>query len=332
MTGRGGRGVRYWVVRPSAIPARIFLLLGAVALSIAFWAYCAQRTILDPEATRDLATALVDTDRVAGTLVDELAAQLVDRAPEAAPDGTSDAVTESQAAAIARAAIADPRVAAAFGSTLGDLHEQLLLGNEQGDVALDTAAINAALSDSIAAVDPALADRIGNADPVELSIDAGSLPSLRAVDERSNNVLLAAALLGLIAFGLGVVVHPDPWQGVTMVGRRLVAISLVPVVFYVVVPAALRAIGAGWGETLAPFADAYGSRILPAAITLLVGGIALWIGGHVARVTQADPAPRSRHGDGPGPGLQRLPRSTRRTSRRATPYVSPAPGRTDLRL
>lgn len=300
-------------------------MLGTVALSIAFWAYCAQRTILDPEATRDLATALVDTDRVAGTLVDELAAQLVDRAP----DGTAGAVTDSQAAAIARAAIADPRIAAAFGATLGDLHEQLLLGNEQGDVELDTAAINAALRDSIAAVDPALADRIDAADPVALSIDAGSLPSLRAVDDRANSVLLAAALLGLIGFGLGVVVHPDPWRAVTMVGRRLVAISLVPVVFYLLVPAALRAIGAGWGETLAPFADAYGSRILPAAITLLVGGIALWMGGHVARVTQAGSTPRSRRGD---PDPPPPPRATRRASRRAMQHVSPAPGRTDLRL
>lgn len=321
MTPTAPRRVRYWSVRPTAIPARILLAIGALSASVAFWAFSAQRTILDPEATRDLATQLIGTESVSRSLSDRLAAQLQGRIP----DEVAGQVPKAQLAEVARAAITDPRVVAAFGTTIGSLHEQLLAGATEGDVAIDTRSINVALQDTLAEVDPELAEQIQSSDPVRLSIDAGRIPNLQPVDDGAGTVLLATAIFAVIGFGLGVSVHPEPWMAVSIVGRRLVAIASFPVILYVVVPAALRGIGSNWSRTMSPFAGAYGRRILPAALALLVGGFALWIGGHVGRRTES-PAPER------GPSRRRDRDAWSGAIDPTTRMPAATPGRTDLRL
>jgi hypothetical protein len=318
MTSAEARRVRYWEVRPVMIPARILLAVGALAASVAFWAFSAQRTILDPAATRDLATQLINTDAVAGSLTDQLAGQLEQRIPD-------DLATQVPAGAltkIAQTAISDPRVATAFGDTIASLHEQLLAGTAGDDVAIDTRAINAALGDALHEVNPELALEIGSAEPVALSIDSGRIPNLQPVDDGARDLLLGAAILAVIGFGLGVSIHPEPWTAVSIVGKRLAAVAAFPVFLYVVVPAGLRALGSKWSNTMSPFASAYGQRILPAALTLMVGGIALWIGGHVGRRSEPQLPPMERLG----------PRSRSGRPDPTARFPAAPPGRTDLRL
>lgn len=319
MTLVGAARVRYWSV--TVIPSRVLLWIGAIAAAVSFWTFSAQRTILDPEATRDLATELIATSAVSGTLSDQLAQQLFDRLPVD--------VAESEVAEIARAVVESPRFARAFALTIGALHEQLLVGDRSSDIAIDTRALNRALTAAVADVNPQLAEQLSTAEPIELSIDSGRLPGLEPVDRGAATLMTASAVVALIAFGLGVVLHPDPWRAVSLVGRRIAAVAVMPLVLYLAVPAALRAIG-GWGEKSATFASAYGGRILPVAIAIFVTGVGLWIGGQVGRRTalpSGSPRPRGSTSTGA------------RGSRRRGEMTShgPAgtrvgPGTTDLRL
>jgi hypothetical protein len=303
-------------------------MVGALAASIAFWAWTAQRTVLDPDATRDLASALVETGAVTDSLTDQIAEQLASRLPTDA-NGSPVGIDPEQLQAVAAAVANDERVHDAFGRTIASLHEQLLAGDRAEPLAVDSGAIERALRDALTQVDPALAAGIDPADPFRVQVDAERLPSLRPVSEAIDVALLGAALLAVIGFGLGVAVHPDPWTAVAVVGRRLVAIAVLPVVLYVVVPAVLRGASSDRAETLLPFADAYGSRILPAAIALLVGGVALWVGGIVGRrsagASTSGPRSGSVVGSSRRPGTVRHPDTT---------VVAPTvgPGRTDLRL
>jgi hypothetical protein len=302
-------------------PARLLLAIGAISASASFWAFSAQRTVLDPTATRDLATALIDTGAVAESLSSQVAEQL----ERAVPADLAAHIPAGEVERIATSVVEDPRVAAAFAATIESAHEQLLRGDRQGDLAIDSGAINRALRDTVSEVDPTLGARIADSQPIQLTIDGTRLPSLRPVEDGVDTVLLAGALIAIMTFGLGVAIHPDPWRAVAIVGRRLAAIAVVPLVLYLVIPAALRGIGSDRTETLTPFADAYGSRTLPAAIALFVGGIALWVGGFVGQrssrpATNAGApshAPGARRGGAVG---------------RTRPMPTAEPGRTDLRL
>lgn len=258
-------------MRAAAITARILLAVASVAASVAFWTLSAQRTILDPDATRDLATRLLETEHVSESLV----ATLLDQILPQVPAGFS----EADVRRIAEIALHDPGVAAAFGVTIGELHEQLLAGNRVDAVAVDTTVVNRALRDAVADLDPELATQLDGYEPVDLTIDTTALPSLRPIDRRAAPVLLGAALAAVAGFGLAVALHPEPWTGVGAVGRRLVVVAVVPVVLYLAIPAALRTLRSGWAATAVPFASAYGRRILPAAVALLVTGAGLWLTG-----------------------------------------------------
>ena len=315
-------------MNPMVWPARLMLAIGSIAASIGFWAFCAQRTILDPAATRDLAASLIDSAGVTESLSSQLSEQIAGLLP---PD-IAKQVPEAEIEAVAAAVVSDPRVADAFATTIASVHEQLLDGERQGKVGIDSTAINTALVDVATGLSPQLATQLADVEPIELRIDAARIPNLEPVDRGVDTALLLASVVAVAGFGLGVSIHPEPWAAVAIVGRRLAAIAVFPVVLYLIVPATLRAIGSDSTTTLAPFANAYGQRILPTAIVLLVGGIALWIGGFVAR--------RTGHRSPPGPSArQRGPSPHDRSSRgpidrtRAYPKTSPTtPGRTDLRL
>lgn len=302
-------------------PARLLLAIGAISASVSFWAFSATRTILDPTATRDLATALIDT----GAVTESLSSQVAEQLERAVPADLAAQIPAGEVERIAAAVVEDPRVAAAFAATIESAHEQLLQGDRQGDLAIDSGAINRALRDTVTEVDPELGARIAQTEPIQLTIDGSRLPSLRPVEDGVDTALVAGALIAIVTFGLGVAIHPEPWRAVAIVGRRLAAIAVVPLVLYLVIPAALRGIGSDRTETLTPFANAYGSRILPAAIALFVGGIALWVGGFVGQRTSmpATSAGAPRHSAGPR-------RSG--TDGRTRPMPTAEPGRTDLRL
>ncbi len=309
-----------------ALPARFMLGIGAIAASIGFWAFCAQRTILDPTATRDLATSLIDTAAVTESLSSQLSEQIAGSLP---PD-VAEQIPAAEIEAVAAAVVSDPRVADAFATTIASIHEQLLDGERQGKVGIDSAAINTALVDVATGLSPQLATRLADVEPFELRIDAARIPDLEPVDRGVDTALVIASLIAIAGFGLGVSIHPEPWAAVAIVGRRLAAIAVFPVVLYLIVPAGLRAIGSTTSTTLAPFANAYGKRILPTAIVLLVGGIALWIGGFVARRARRHPSSGRSAPRGNSSARDRA-RGSDRT--RTYPATSPAtPGRTDLRL
>jgi hypothetical protein len=313
-------------MHPMRWPARLLLAIGAISASVSFWAFSAQRTILDPTATRDLATALIDT----GAVTDSLSQQIADQLERALPADVAGQLPARDIERIANAVVEDPRVAAAFSATIESAHEQLLRGDRGGDLAIDSGAINRALRDTVSEFDPALGARISEADPIGLTIDGGNLPSLQPVERGVDTALLAGAVIAIMAFGLGVAIHPEPWRAVAIVGRRLSAIALMPIALYLVVPGVLRSIGSDRTDTLTPFATAYGARILPAAIALTVGGVALWVGGFVGQRT----ASNGGGGRAPGRPVTDAARD-RRATNRPRPTTSPTStsgGRTDLRL
>jgi hypothetical protein len=121
------------------------------------------------------------------------------------------------------------------------------------------------------------------------------LPSLRGVDQHTSTITLLAALIAMAAWFGAVLVHPEPWTATRIIGRRLFFIGVLPLVFWVFIPAGLRAAHLSAAEVVSPIASAYGRRLAPPAFAVLGVGALLWIAGHVVGATTG---PARRRGSG----------------------------------
>ena len=253
--------------------ARLLLFIGGFAAVVAWWAFAAQQTVFDVQATREAASGLLSAKSLQSKAIDSLSQQVTSILPPGADAAKVQAATTS--------AMSDPRVREAFGAAVASIQEQLLNnGGTAHQLVVDTSAVTAAVDDALAKVDPTLAKQF-NHKPVTFSFDTKGLPNLSGPKRAVPNVALFGALIALGAWLGAILLHPDPWVAVRRIGRRITGIGAAPVVMWIIVPAILVKFKVDAAQTLTPLARTYGKRLAPAAIVLLVVGIALWIGGRV---------------------------------------------------
>ena len=106
-------------------------------------------------------------------------------------------------------------------------------------------------------------------------------------------------LIAMAAWFGAVLVHPEPWTATRIIGRRLFVIGVLPLVFWVLIPAGLRAAHVSAAEIVSPLASAYGRRLAPPAFAILGVGVLLWIAGHVVGATAGNARRRGRGGVAP---------------------------------
>ncbi|HEY3833993.1 MAG TPA: hypothetical protein VGO03_16990 [Acidimicrobiia bacterium] len=281
----------------TAVLARVLLAIGGLAAAFAWWGFAAQQTILNPSATRDAAVGLLAAKPVQDSAVNSLADQLVSMIPRG--DANRAGISTEQARTLARqaatSALQDPALRRAFGNAIASMQQQLIDGDvSRNGLTIDTGAVTTAVHNAVANVDPAAAVQMPST-PVKLHFDTTKLPSLRGVDQHTNTVTLLAALIAIAAWFGAVLVHPEPWTATRIIGRRLFVIGALPLVFWVLIPAGLRAAHVSAAEVLSPLASAYGRRLAPPGFAVLGVGALLWVAGHLVGAT-AGAARRSRRG------------------------------------
>jgi hypothetical protein len=256
--------------------------VGGLAAALAWWGFAAQQTLLDPSATREAAVGLLAAQPVQSAAVDSLTNQLIAMVPRNIDrHGVTDAQARSLAHNAAAAALRDPQLRRAFADAIASLQQQVIDGDaSRKGLTVNAAAVTAAVRHAVARVDPQTAARMPDK-PVKLHFDTSGLPSLRAVDQRAGSVTLIAALLAIAAWFGAVVVHPEPFTAMRTIGRRVVVIGALPLIFWVLVPAGLRALHFGAADVTSPLASAYGHRLAPAAFAVLAIGIGLWVAGRM---------------------------------------------------
>ncbi len=287
--------------------ARFLLFVGSLAAAVAWWGYAAQQTLLDPAATRDATAGLLAAKPVQDSAINSLTDQLLSRVPAGSASNADMARARTLAHEAATAALHDPQLQRAFGDAIASLQQQLINGDpSRNGLTVDTAAVTAAVRNAVTRADPALAARLPN-DPVRLHFDTNRLPNLRGFNHGTDTATLVAALLAMAAWFGAVLVHPSPWTATRLIGRRIVVIGALPLVFWVLIPAGLRALHVSAAEVLAPLASAYGGRLAPAAAAVTAIGAVLWITGHLGTMSARSAARRNEQ-------FPRLPRDGRRGS------------------
>ncbi len=253
--------------------ARVALLLGGLAAVASWWSFAATQTVFDVEATRDTATSLFAAKPIQDNAIKSLSEQLA----SLLPSSTSSQNAAAQQAATA--ALADPKVVAAFGAAISSLHEQLLAdGPKSNDIAIDTSAVTAAVKDRLASIDPALAASIKD-DSLSIKFDTGDIPNLSGPKAAAPKIAVFGAFAAIALSALAILLHPEPFVAVRGVGRRLIGIGMIPVVMWVIVPWLLRKFEADAAQTLSPLASGYGKRLAGPALILACLGLGIWVAG-----------------------------------------------------
>lgn len=272
------------------LPARVCLAAGFLAATIAYGAWTASRTALDPDATGDVAEALLESPVIRDNLAEDLRSQV-------AQATASDTLDPDTAAAI-DGVLSDPRMVDAFGAAIASMQSALLDGRK-GEVTLDVTEVTASVRDALATVDPALAARVGEAQPIELDLGDNSLPAISRADDRARQILVVSTVLALALIAIGVAIHPSQRDALARTGRRVALLAVGPVVAFVVLPWLLGLSANDGAEIASSVLDVYAGRVLPSAAVLAIAGVALWIGARTWPRARREAAPVA--GTRPGP-------------------------------
>jgi hypothetical protein len=268
----------------STTAARALLAVGFLAAWIGYDAWILSHVVLNPDATRSAAHALLETPAVRNGLADQLAAQVDRRLPSAAKDPRVEpAVT---------AALRDPRVVTAFTDTIVEIHEALLSGTDQKSFTVDGRALSAALHDVLVTNAPGLAAQIKRAPPLTVSIRSKDLPQLNDPRSATSGLAVLAILATLLLITASLLLRHDR-RAFALVGRRIAYLAITPLSLFLVLPSALGHVSGTAPEVARTLLRTYGDRILPSAIGLVLVGVFIVLG---ARLW-----PRNRFDDQPGP-------------------------------
>ncbi len=318
--------------------ARLALFLGGLAAAISWWAFAAQHTILDPKATQEAAYGLLQSPPIAKKAADSLTSQLDSLLPSTVA-GNNTAKTRQAATA----ALTDPRVRQAFSEAIGSIHQQLLTkGGTHDQLIVDTAAVTTAVQDALARVDPSMAAQLSGKS-LSMKFDTSHLPNLNRTSSTAPRVALLAAFAAVAFWALAILLHPNHFVAIRRIGRRIAAIGAVPVIMWVILPAALAKLNAEATQTFSPLARSYGKRLALPAIIVLFVGLGIWIAGRIGDTAVSTASAFSRRTkrtpseSAPRPVRQsaRPPRSAWRRARVRRPATSSkrtTPGRVDIKI
>jgi hypothetical protein len=266
------------------VVARALLTLGFLAASIAYSSWTAQRTILDPSATRIATHQLLATPAVNDTLTRKLHDAL-------APLKMKDT---AQLDAAVTAAVRDPKFAAAFEDAIMHLHQNLLSGGS-GQVTLDPNAVTDALHRAIARVDPKVEPKAKQLQTVSVPLGASNLPHVGDIRHEARVVGNAAIAIAVLLIGGALLLAPDR-KAFRRTGRRVAFLALPPALVFLAIPHLLARSDNSGAAVSAVVLEAFGRRVLFSAVLLAGIGATVWLVAAIApgrRPVEAEAAPPS---------------------------------------
>jgi hypothetical protein len=275
-----------------AIP-RVLLTLGFVAASLGYSSWTAQRTFLDPAATKRATHALLATPAVQTMLTRELhraiapaLAQINAAGPTTgAPNraGPKRRALNARAANDAEAklnqaidaAVRDPKFVGAFEDAIMTVHEGVLSG-DPGQVTLDSKAVTAVLDQAIARIDPSLAPKTKHLKPVSVPIGGSGLPHIGDIRHNArvigdSTIAIAFLLIG----GALLLVHDRKMFRRT--GRRIAFLALPPALVFLLVPRLLASSHNSGFAVSAAILRVYGNRVMFSAAVIAALGVGVWL-------------------------------------------------------
>jgi hypothetical protein len=276
--------------------ARILLAIAFLAAMFGYEGFVASRTVLDPNATTDLARALLATSTVQHSLDDQLNTQ-VDQSLDRSE-------ADAQVAAAVRHAVRDPRVVDAFVQALRAAHAALL-SDSNGTVTLDGRALTTAVQDALAPLDQKLAADLARRPPLQVKFNADQLPHLGHARDVAHNVALLGTIAALLLLTASLLMVHDR-GAIARVGRRTAYIAIVPLLVFALGPRLLAGARGGAPEIAGAALRTYGGRVVPSAVALVVVGLVVAMGALLApastevRVPPA-PAPEPQPRPAPAP-------------------------------
>jgi hypothetical protein len=278
--------------------ARLLLVVGFLAAWIGYDAWLVAHVVLDPNATRAAAHALVETPAVRHRLAADLTKELERQLPAAAKD--------AHVSAAATAAVRDPRVSAAFADTVTQIRQAVLSdGSSTRTFTVDGTALTASLHDALAPVDPQLAAKVETLPPLEVRLESNHVSHVH--DPRS--ALGVVALLGITAAILLVassLLLEHDRRSIALAGRRTAYLAATPLALFVVLPRVLSLSSAEAPRIASALLRVYGDRALPSAVALVIVGVAVVAGTVVLR--RGRTTRRARGSARPQPELTAWPR------------------------
>lgn len=294
--------------------ASILVTLGLLFGGVAWWAYAARSTVLDPARSERIAQALIEQP----VIQDAVAEGLGNALQQALPPGTP--ISPEEISAVARRALADPRAMAALKAAVLASHQRLV-GNYDGPVTLDVSPVAIAGRDALLAARPGLAGSLPAAPALSVDLPTQDLPNLGWLPERTRELFGLALMLAVTLLGLGMVASPDRPKALSRAGRWAVRAGVFWALFGWALPylmtkideprlAAIGAIGVA----------AVGPMIAP-AVLLVSAGIAALFGARAWRTALAA-LPSAPPSGGPGDAVP-TPAATPPAARPADPARRP---------
>ena len=270
--------------------------MGFLAALIGYDAWLFSHVVLDPDATRSAAHALIGTDAVRDRLADHLTDELKHQLPAAAKD--------RHLATAAAKAVRDPRVATAFADTVADIRSAILTdGSGPETFTVDGRVLTASLHDALVPVDPRLAAQIERVRPLTVQLEAKDMPHTN--DPRAT--IGVVAMLGITAallFITSALLLEHDRRTIARVGRRTAYLAVTPLLVFALLPRILSIPSGDAPQIASALLRVYGNRALPSAFALVVVGLAIVVGTIVwprtdptrtATGSEAVARPRSRH-------------------------------------
>jgi len=262
--------------------ARVLLVFGFLAAWIGYDAWIASHVVLDPNATRAAAHALLQTPAVQRGLADELTTALDHQLPAAAKNPHT-------APAVA-AAVRDPRVTAAFANTIEHIHQAVVAKNDASgprDFTSDGRPFNSALHDALAKRDPKLAAQVDRLPPLAVHVTSKDLPHIDDPRSTADVVMVLAIGAALMLITASLLMSHDR-RSVGRAGRRVAFLAITPLLVFVVLPRFLMHASGDAPQIASVLLRAYGDRVLPSVILLVGAGLAVAIGALVWPRHRAD--------------------------------------------
>jgi hypothetical protein len=250
--------------------ARALLVVGFLAALIGYDAWLFSHVVLDPDATRAAARALIDTPAVRHRLADHLTEELERKLSAAARD--------PHVAAAAAIAVHDPRVSAAFADTVADIRSAILSdGNGPETFTVDGRALTAALHDALAPVDPQLAAQVDRAAPLDVRLQSKDLPHMKD-PQSSLGVVATLGITAALLFITASLLLDHSRRSIARAGRRTAYLATTPLLVFVVLPRVIGISSSDASQIASTLLRVYGNRALPSALALVVVGLAIVAG------------------------------------------------------
>lgn len=254
------------------VGARMLLFVAYLAAAVGYGSWIASQTVLDTDATKTAAKALLSQPAVQESLTDDLARQIDQELAIANADSdVRNAVGD---------ALQDPKFVDAFSTAIGQFHAALMGERDaNGKVAVDTRALVASVRDGLAQFDPQLAaefERNARQQPLTVEIGGDDVPSLGDTRDQANLFTLigfgAALLLGTISM---LMLHDR--KHFRRLGKRIGYLSAVPLLGFVLLPWALGKIDGDAPQIVSALMRTYARQVVPSALAFLILGAGVLI-------------------------------------------------------